>query len=231
MRHPMGATLNRLPTARDGEAGLEQLRVKFGNHNLYQHIRWVRDSTTQPDVVHRMMERLAAATLARVEATRRQLTDDEARRAAAARLGFEGTNRTNLYKRYLTPGRMPIYGEKPLKWHGPPAAGVRRYLAALPVAADGEDGLRALADAFGTEPVFNYLRYLRDNRPQAPTVGRFQQQLAVQMLQDLREERPELDDLAARQTLAAQLGYSKTSRVYLYTILRAGEELLADHYA
>lgn len=229
----MGAHLDRLPVPQDGEAGLDRLRELFGDRNLFQHIRWIRDHTTKPDVVNRTMERLAAAVMTHVEAGRPKPTYDAARQATAARLGFEGTARPNLYHRYLDPGAVKVKGEKPLKWVAAPPAGERRYLAALPIAADGEDGLRALVDAFGTEAVFQYLRYLRDARPQAPTVSRFVQRLAVRMLHDLQAEDPALagDERAAKQKLAELLGYSKTGRVYLYALIRAGHELLADHYA
>lgn len=244
----MGAHLARLPTAGDGEAGLEQLRDAFGDRNLFQHIRWVRDHRPANPTVGRMLERLAASALRHVQEQDPQLSYDGARQTLADQLGFSKTARPNLYHRYLDPGGVPRPGEEPLPFVPAPADGQQRYLEALPTVDDGEPGLRQLVDTFGTLPVFQYLRWLRDHRLQAPTVGRFTEKLAARMLhrimsEDMALSEEEADRLGqqeaarrykqARQRLADELNYPRagTGRSYLYLLLRAGEEHLAREVA
>lgn len=99
---PSGRTrLMRLPTQEDGIEGLRRLVGTFGKVNALQFILYMRDGTK--DTVSRFRGQLA---LRLVDAERRAdptLDFVRARRAAAIRAGFTGTELAN-FKRYVTQG-------------------------------------------------------------------------------------------------------------------------------
>lgn len=223
----MGVHLDRLPTAADGEAGLDKLVELFGARNVFLHIRFMRDHTTKPDIVGITAKLLAASMLRQIMSKDKTVDRDTARLRLAIRLRYADTERTNFYKRLLGPGEIQAEQDKPLRYYPTPRDGGE--IDRLPTAADGEAGLRTFIATFGTEAVFQHIRWMRDHRPQAPLVGRFTEKLAVELVRLAMAEDPALDYLAARRKVTDQLGYSTTGRTWFHTILRHGEERAAHN--
>lgn len=88
-------TLDHLPTAEDGFAGLWQLVDLFGAEETYKFISWVRDQSQQDDAAQ--VRGVIAAEL--IDAAVGEGSDyDDARRDVAGELGYTALTRTNFYK-------------------------------------------------------------------------------------------------------------------------------------
>lgn len=84
----------------------------------------------------------------------------------------------------------------------------------LPAPDDGVDGIVALADTYGAQSVFEFIRYIRT----APGAGRTSDpgrealtELARRMVAD-EQEKSNVDFDTARRTVADRLGYKPDTR-------------------
>lgn len=80
----------------------------------------------------------------------------------------------------------------------------------LPGPEDGADGLRKLVEAFGPEQVFQLIRLVRLAKGTGEDLnpaGAVAAETAQAMVADAQRDDPSLDYNAARQKVAARLGY------------------------
>lgn len=89
----------------------------------------------------------------------------------------------------------------------------------LPGPADGADGLLQLAEAFGARQVFDLIRLCRlDNGPDRRPATDVSTRLAQKMVRDHMFTK-NVDYDVARRAVAAELGYTDTTRTNFYKIL------------